>query len=190
MSMLAFRILVLVGVAFGAWGSPAYAQSCPSEFSACDNGGCCLSSEQCCPTAAEGCCSSSAPYCCGDGTCAVAPSACNSGAVTACEGYEVPCGEGCAPAGADCCDGVGHYCPATAMCSSETTCLSGDVSALARSVVVVPRAETEPDPALAAPFRDPSNASERSCALARGAGPSTLWVVVCLMVGLALRRRR
>ncbi len=187
--MLLSRVLVLICVGVAAWAPSASAQSCPSEFSSCDNGGCCLSSEQCCPTAVQGCCSSAAPYCCGDGTCAVAPSACNSGLVTPCEGYEVPCGEGCAPAGADCCDGAGHYCGATSMCSSETTCISGDVTSLAR--LVVGRTDMEREPALLPPFRDPSNASSRSCALdARGAASTARWALVSLLIGLALRRRR
>jgi hypothetical protein len=172
-----------------AWAGRALAQQCPSEYTACDNGGCCLGSEQCCPTMAEGCCSSSAPYCCGDGTCAATPSQCASAGRARCDGYDVPCGGGCAPAGSDCCDLAGHYCPPESMCTSETTCVLGDVPGLAREVAVPPRPDEAPGLRLSPPFRDPEDATERSCSLRRTAAgePSRLgW----LALGAALLGRR
>jgi len=174
--VLAFLAVALCVTALGA-AAPASAQECPSEYTACDNGGCCLSSEQCCPRMADGCCSSSAPYCCGDGTCAATPSQCPAAGRSTCDGYDVPCGGGCAPAGSDCCDLAGHYCPPESMCTSETTCVFGDVPTLAREVAVVRRPdEVEGGPRLSPPFRDPEDATERSCTIARPAAgePSSL----------------
>ena len=150
-----------------AGSAPARAQSCPSDYTACDNGGCCLSSEQCCPRAAEGCCSSSTPYCCGDGTCAATPSQCASAGRASCDGYDVPCGGGCAPAGSDCCDLVGHYCPPESMCTSETTCVFGDMPTLASQVAVVPQPDDDAAARPSPPFRDPEDATERSCSVSR-----------------------
>jgi hypothetical protein len=179
--------LVLVSLVLPA---RAEAQQCPSEYTACDNGGCCLSSEQCCPTKAEGCCSSSAPYCCGDGSCAATPSQCASAGRATCDGYDVPCGGGCAPAGSDCCDLAGHYCPPESMCTSETTCVFGDMPTLAREVAVIVRPDAAQGPGLAPPFRDPEDATQRSCSLQRPAAgePSRLsWLALAAAL-LCLRR--
>lgn len=185
MSPVSIRHLIPAAlvIALAGLGLPgrAEAQQCPTEYTSCDNGGCCLSSEQCCPTAAEGCCSSSTPYCCGDGTCAATPSQCASAGRAACDGYAVPCGGGCAPAGSDCCDLAGHYCPPESMCTSETTCVFGDMPTLAREVAVTPRPDELPGPRLAPPFRDPEEATERSCSLgpAAAGGPSRLgWLAL------------
>ncbi len=168
----------------------AEAQQCPGEYTACDNGGCCLSSEQCCPTKAEGCCTSSAPYCCGDGTCAATPSQCASAGRAACDGYDVPCGGGCAPAGSDCCDLAGHYCPPESMCTSDTTCVFGDRPTLAREVAVTLRPDEVQGPRLSPPFRDPEDATQRSCSLQwpTAGEPSRLeWLA--LAAALLFRRR-
>lgn len=166
----------------------AGAQLCPSDYTACDNGGCCLSSEQCCPTAAEGCCSSSTPYCCGDGTCAATPSQCGASGGVACDGYDVPCGQGCAPAGSDCCDAAGHYCPPESMCTSETTCVFGDRPTLALQVAVVERPDAMSAARPAPPYRDPEDATARSCVLGRPApatpaGLSWLALAAALLAG-------
>jgi MYXO-CTERM domain-containing protein len=168
----------------------ADAQECPSEYTACDNGGCCLSSEQCCPTKAEGCCSSSAPYCCGDGTCAATPSQCASTGRAACDGYDVPCGGGCAPAGSDCCDLAGHYCPPESMCTSETTCVFGNMPTLAREVAVALRPDELQGPRLSPPFRDPEDATQRSCSVQPpGAGEPARLSWLALAAALLVRRR-
>jgi hypothetical protein len=146
------------------WSSLAAAQTCPTNFSACDNTGCCLTSEQCCPTLAEGCCSSATPFCCGDGTCAVTPSECGFGTRADCDGYDVPCGDGCAPAGSDCCDLAGHYCPPESRCTSDTTCVRGVMPTMALEVDVV-NAEAVGSVPLAPPYADPATATERSCSL-------------------------
>lgn len=169
----------------------AEAQQCPSEYTACDNGGCCLSSEQCCPTLAEGCCSSSAPFCCGDGTCAATPSQCPAAGRAACDGYDVPCGGGCAPAGSDCCDLIGHYCPPESMCTSDTTCVLGDMPTLAREVAVAPRPDEMQSPRVSAPFRDPEDATQRSCNLQRpAAGGPSRYEWLALAAALFARQRR
>jgi hypothetical protein len=187
-TLAAAQVIVLAGLGQAGW---AKAQQCPSEYTACDNGGCCLSSEQCCPTAAEGCCSSSTPYCCGDGTCAATPSQCAStGGRAACDGYDVPCGGGCAPAGSDCCDLAGHYCPPESMCTSETTCVFGDTPTLAREVALTPLPEEVQGPGLAPPFRDPEDATKRSCSLGlpAAAEPSRLGWLALAAALLAGRR--
>ncbi|HTV25236.1 MAG TPA: hypothetical protein VMG12_41365 [Polyangiaceae bacterium] len=174
--------------------APALAQVCPSDYTACDNGGCCLSSEQCCPRAADGCCSSSTPYCCGDGTCAATPSQCASAGRTTCDGYDVPCGGGCAPAGSDCCDLAGHYCPPESMCTSETTCVFGATPRLASQVAVVVRPDEAEAARPSAPFHDPEDATERSCSLVRPGAvtPAPLpWLVLAaaLLCGRRSLRR-
>lgn len=180
---------LLAAVGFAAL--PLAAQTCPSEYSACDNGGCCLSAEQCCPTLAEGCCSSSTPYCCGDGTCAATPSQCQQASGANCDGYDVPCGGGCAPAGSHCCDEAGHYCPPESRCTSDTTCVFGTRPTLALEVAVEASPETSGPPPLSPPFEDPEDATERSCGLVRGgaghAGPP--WVAVLAVLAWAARRR-
>lgn len=193
MSQRAFEFLFLVGllaVSLGLAGR-AEAQVCPSDYTTCDNGGCCLSSEQCCPSAAQGCCSSAAPFCCGDGTCAATPSQCLTAGGAVCDGYDVPCGGGCAPAGSDCCDLAGHYCPPESMCTSDTTCVFGATPTLAREVAVIQRPDevaggTRSSP----PFRDPEDATARSCALGRPASRDpepAAWLM--LASGLLLGRR-
>jgi hypothetical protein len=179
-----------------AWAVPAHAQSCPSQYTACDNGGCCLSSEQCCPGIEDGCCSSATPFCCPGGGCAATPSQCETAALTACDGYDVPCGNGCAPAGSDCCDLAGHYCGPESMCTSDTSCVLGDVPSLALQVTATPRPEEEPSgPKVDAPYADPPSASDRSCDMGSGSGApnkggSTLVGLTSLLgVALVVRRR-
>jgi hypothetical protein len=185
-------LLFSAGLLLAGLGLPARAdaQQCPSEYTACDNGGCCLSSEQCCPTMAEGCCSSATPYCCGDGTCAATPSLCASAGRPACDGYDVPCGGGCAPAGSDCCDLAGHYCPPESMCTSETTCVLGDTPALARQVAVTARPDAVQGPSLSPPFRDPEDATERSCGLRPAAAGEASHLGWLALAALLLCRRR
>jgi hypothetical protein len=45
-------VLWLILLLLGGVSRPAQAQSCPSGYGACDNGSCCLNSEQCCPNLA------------------------------------------------------------------------------------------------------------------------------------------
>jgi len=175
-----------------ALASPAAAQSCPNEYSACDNGGCCLSSEQCCPSMEDGCCNASTPFCCGGGACAATPSQCPSASRTACDGYDVPCGGGCAPAGSDCCDGAGHYCGPETMCTPEMTCVLGDTTTPALIVALPSAPEANAASGGASPpFDDPANASDRSCAVhpAREGGQATHWLLA-LLAAAGLRRRR
>jgi hypothetical protein len=184
----AHRIGLLCVCTLGTWVNLARGQQCPAEFSACDNGGCCLSSEQCCPEAADGCCSSYAPYCCGDGSCAASPGQCDG--KPKCQDYDLPCGEGCAPAGSQCCDDEGHYCEPESTCTSTTTCVLGSTPALALRVVAVPVPGAAPPP-LRSPLKDPTDASARSCSVALGgdttshALPFAAWCLVAAW----LRRR-
>jgi len=182
---------ILVFMASLGIAARATAQVCPSEYTACDNDGCCLSSEQCCPTSAQGCCSSSTPFCCGDGTCAATPSQCATAGAANCDGYDVPCGGGCAPAGSDCCDLAGHYCPPESMCTSETTCVFGATPTLASLVAVIPRpGEAEGGARLSPPYRDPEDATERSCALGhRSTNGSVHLPWLALAAALVVRRR-
>jgi hypothetical protein len=170
--------------------APAFAQSCPAQYAACDNGGCCLTSEQCCTDIEDGCCNSATPFCCPGGGCAATPSQCERTTATRCDGYDVPCGSGCAPAGSDCCDLAGHYCGPESMCTSETGCLLGIVESPALEVTVLSTPEAQPTrPDLPAPFSDPPAASERSCELSWSAPgrPSGLGALVAVML-VALRR--
>jgi len=165
------RLLVALGLlALATWGLPARAQSCPGGYSACDNGGCCLSSDQCCPLLEDGCCAASTPFCCGDGTCAASPSECLNAGRNSCTGYDIPCGRGCAPAGSHCCDPLGgSYCPPQGICTSETTCRAGNEESVAQLVVTTsasPAASSPDRPA--SPLVDPADGTERSCALASG----------------------
>lgn len=186
---------LLIAASAATWVGAALGQTCPQAHSACDNGGCCPSADQCCPTLAEGCCSSSTPYCCGDGTCAASPSRCGAPGATRCEGYDVPCGEGCAPAGADCCDNDGHYCPPESMCGSETTCLTGEDPSPAL-LVMPPAAAVVSRERAASPVTDPASASGRSCALSGGArtpsyrGSEASGFGVCLLGAIFWLRRR
>jgi hypothetical protein len=173
-----------------AWSASAQAQSCPSSYAACDNGGCCLASDQCCPSLAEGCCPPHAPYCCGDGSCAAAPSKCGNLPRNTCPDYEVPCGEGCAPAGSQCCDLAGHYCRPQGICSSETTCLAGDDTLPADQVIVVPPpAQQASTQRTSSPLLDPPAGTARSCALglARGQGGAAAGALLLLAL-FAIRR--
>jgi hypothetical protein len=185
------EIMVALTVAIGAWAAPAVGQSCPPEYAACDNGGCCLSAEQCCPRMEDGCCSAATPYCCGDGTCAATPSQCETSARSECDGYDVPCGGGCAPAGSDCCDLVGHYCPPESMCTSDTSCVFGAMPRLALLVAVASEPDSTAAPSLSPPFEDPPDATERSCGLATPAlgQRAQPWLLLLAAVGLSLRRR-
>lgn len=142
---------LVIGLCTSMSSAAAWAQTCPAEYSACDNEGCCLSSEQCCPRLEDGCCSSATPYCCGDGRCAATPSGCNATTLVECDGYDVPCGGGCAPAGSDCCDLAGHYCPPESSCTSDIACVLGDMETLARLVAISSVPEDQADPRLVSP---------------------------------------
>jgi hypothetical protein len=169
------------------WAAPATAQvpgvgTCPSGES-CGDGTCCASSDLCCPTPADGCCDEATPYCCGDGLCAVSPSACplaaaGDASTSTCNGYDVPCGHGCAAAGSDCCDSDGRYCPPGATCTSEAICSDGTRAGLVT-------ATQEPR---VSPLGNPPDAISRSCAMARGrdALPSRLSPLCLLAVAAAL----
>lgn len=189
--MMKHGIVVTLSLALGAWVAPAAGQTCPFEYAACDNGGCCLSSEQCCPRMEDGCCSSATPYCCGNGTCAATPSQCELGGRIECDGYDVPCGGGCAPAGSDCCDLVGHYCPPESMCTSDTSCVFGDMARLALQVALVSAPDAPGAATLYPPFEDPPDATERSCDLAPRAprAPARPWLLLLAAAGLSMRRR-
>jgi hypothetical protein len=180
----------ILWIVLAAAATPAAAQSCPTEDAACDNGGCCLSAEQCCPALEDGCCSSSTPYCCGDGTCAATPSQCPLAGRVVCDGYDVPCGLGCAPAGSDCCDLVGHYCPPESMCTSDTTCVLGDMPTLAQLTASSLPSESEATASVSPPFRDPEDATDRSCSIAAAplARRANGWFWL-LATALWLRRR-
>src|SRR6187551_879666 len=149
------------------WSVAAEAQVCPSNYSTCDNGGCCLSAEQCCPMLPDGCCGSATPFCCDDGTCAATPSQCGSRAD--CDGYDVPCGEGCAPAGSECCDIAGHYCPPESRCTADTTCVRGTEAGIALQVEVPESQDPSGGREVAPPYADPGTATERSCSVALSA---------------------
>jgi hypothetical protein len=180
-----------------AWGlalvQPAAAQSCPGGYAACDNGGCCLASDQCCPTLAEGCCSASTPFCCGDGTCAATPSQCQNLSQNGCSGYDLPCGSGCAPAGSECCDSAGHYCPPQATCTSDLTCQSGQV-AIATLLVeaTTPAVSTPPVLRTLSPLQDPAGSSDRACAVrvVTGGGGALLPALGLLVVVAQARTLR
>jgi hypothetical protein len=179
----------VIAIALAASAAPAVAQSCPDTYSTCDNTGCCLSAEQCCPSVEDGCCSSSTPYCCGDGSCAATPSQCQLAGQPQCDGYDVPCGGGCAPAGSDCCDLVGHYCPPESMCTSDTTCVRGAEPGLAQLVAVA--TQTEEDASLSPPFEDPEDATRRSCGMGSAQGtPPPAWPWLIAVASLATRRYR
>jgi hypothetical protein len=189
-----FKLLgaLLLGLSssIGTWSSPSAAQSCPLDFASCDNGGCCLSTEKCCPDVADGCCSAFTPYCCGGGVCAASPGECPN-LLQKCNDYDLPCGTGCAPAGSACCDTEGHYCPPEQTCTSETTCVLGAESSPALLVVplVVPG---ESRPPLRSPVEDPPDATERSCAFmgppssSMGLGAAAGWLA---LAALGWRRR-
>jgi len=186
---------VLVFVALAGWADLARAQSCPSGYGACDNGGCCKNSEQCCPNAAE-CCDSFTPYCCGDGTCAASPSECANPAQPTCSAYDIPCGPGCAPAGSDCCDAVGHYCGPQGICTLALTCIAGTAVSAASSALPASVPGKLDDAHSISPLKDPPDGSARSCAF-RAPLPSCatqrLAALATALGGLGLtaaRRRR
>ena len=193
-------VLWLILLLLGGVSRPAQAQSCPSGYGACDNGSCCLNSEQCCPKLAEGCCPAHTPFCCGDGTCASSPSECGNANGVRCPGFGLPCGLGCISAGSDCCDDEGHYCEPQSICSAATTCLTGLDSSPAKLVDATPA--DEPPPATArrvSPILDPPDGTARSCALSPpGVGPSAAasnagasgWGLLAIGVALAGVRRR
>lgn len=191
--MRALGMLVMAAGALAA--TPAGAQQCPAAYTACDNGACCLASEQCCPTAAEGCCPAYAPYCCGNGTCAAAPAQCGAAGQAACEDYEVPCGSGCAPAGSDCCSAEGHYCAPETRCTSETSCVRGDTEA--DVFLTVPESmASPPERGPRSPLSDPPDATARSCALggvppgARGGAGRGQAAALVAVLALAARQWR
>jgi hypothetical protein len=189
------KVLCLGAGALLVAADPAYAQlACPADYAACDTGGCCLSSEKCCPSVTDGCCSPYVPYCCGNGTCAASPSECMNAGQARCADYQIPCGSGCAPPGSDCCDEAGHYCPPTMTCESETTCLLG---LMEEPVLLVTPAAAPVQPGVPtappSPFTDPPNARSRSCELSRGvAAPSSALCFAgsALFAAMCLRRRR
>ena len=197
------RLGAIALLALASWSLPVRAQSCPSAYAACDNGGCCLGTDQCCPKLEDGCCAASTPFCCGDGTCAASPPECANAGRNTCTGYDIPCGRGCAPAGSHCCDPIaGYYCPPQGICTSPTQCRAGDDESPAKLVVstaAAPPAST-PEPK-SSPLADPANGVERSCALsvraaaARSAAsgvPSRAlpFGVLSLIVAAAWARRR
>jgi hypothetical protein len=196
----AARLLLALGLlALATWGVPARAQSCPGGYAACDNGGCCLAADYCCPLLVEGCCAAATPFCCGDGTCAAAPSECANAGRNTCGGYDIPCGRGCAPAGSQCCDLSGHYCPPQGICTSETTCISGTELSVARVVTATsaPASGSAPE-RKGSPTVDPADGTERSCALtsspvSSAALPSAAWpfggLPLALMLAAAWARR-
>jgi hypothetical protein len=189
---LALSLCWTLGVA-----APAAAQSCPSGFAGCDNGGCCPSSAHCCPTLLEGCCDAATPFCCGDGTCAASPAECTGGR-SSCGDYDIPCGGGCAPAGSQCCDFAGHFCPPQGVCTSETTCIAGNAEGAALLVVSVPETpEPEAPERASSPLRNPPDGTARSCALppgvpgARDPQPSALLALLALaLLRRPLRQRK
>lgn len=189
----AIRALLALGLCSSLGGvAPAFAQSCPGGYASCDNGGCCPNSAQCCPSLLEGCCDAATPFCCGDGTCAASPAGCTGGR-TSCGDYDVPCGDGCAPAGSQCCDLAGHFCPPQGICTSETSCVAGDVEGAALLVVSTPQAR----PAAAqerasSPLRNPPDGTDRSCAFTRRTASSAraAWLALLLIAGAAIGRRR
>ncbi len=171
---------------------PAAAQSCPSGYAGCDNGGCCPSSAQCCPTLIEGCCDAATPFCCGDGTCAASPAGCTGGR-SSCGDYDIPCGDGCAPAGSQCCDFAGHYCPPQGVCTSETSCIAGNVESAALLVVSIPPAPQPAAPERASsPLANPPDGTDRSCTLSRppGARPASglSWLALAALALLRCRQ--
>jgi hypothetical protein len=187
------QILAAVCLLLAATAAPsARAQSCPSNYAACDNGGCCLASDQCCPTVEEGCCPGNTPFCCGDGSCAASPGDCASAGRNTCNGYDIPCGSGCAPAGSQCCDLAGHYCAPQGVCTSETACIAGDQGSPA--LTVLPSSSPEPADTLdrmPSPIANPPNGTERSCAFAPAArSPFTAVSLTSLLALISLRRRR
>lgn len=192
MRVLHSCVLCLVFLALGSASLPAQAQSCPSGYGACDNGGCCLNSQHCCPTLAEGCCGAATPFCCGDGTCASSPSECGNPSGVTCPGFDLPCGPGCVPAGSACCDDQGHYCAPQSFCTSETVCVTGlDESP---ALLAAAKAVDAPPPETArriSPLLDPPNGTARSCALSPHApSPSAGWGLLAAGVALAMARRR
>jgi hypothetical protein len=189
------RLVALALLALGSWSWPVRAQSCPGGYSSCDNGGCCLNSDQCCPLLEEGCCAASTPFCCGDGTCAASPSECANAGRNTCTGYDIPCGKGCAPAGSHCCDpSAGYYCPPQGICTSEIKCRAGDVESVAKlvaSTAALPSASTPERNA--SPLLDPADGTERSCALAAAAPSAAVpasAVSFALILAAAWARRR
>jgi hypothetical protein len=196
MSKLRKLVGVLAFLALSSAAELAHAQSCPSGYAACDNGGCCKSTEQCCPNAAE-CCDSFAPYCCGDGTCAASPSECGNPAGPTCSAYDIPCGPGCAPAGSACCDAVGHYCGPQGICTSALTCVAGDVVSAALTAVPASVPGNADAARSVSPLKDPPDGSARSCAFRAPARSGVDERVSAVLASLALvwagvrqRRRR
>lgn len=196
MSKLGNLVGVLLLLALSSAAELAHAQSCPSGYAACDNGGCCKNSEQCCPNAAE-CCDSFTPYCCGDGTCAASPSECAGAAGPICSAYDLPCGPGCAPAGSDCCDTVGHYCGPQGICTSALTCIAGDAVSAALTAVPASVPGSGDAARSVSPLKDPPDGSARSCAFAAPGRshaaervPALLTTLAALILTSARRRQR
>ncbi|HEU4577985.1 MAG TPA: hypothetical protein VFS67_07010 [Polyangiaceae bacterium] len=174
-----------------AAAQPARAQSCPSNYAACDNGGCCLASDQCCPTIEEGCCPGHTPFCCGDGSCAASPGDCASAGRNTCNGYDIPCGPGCAPAGSQCCDLAGHYCAPQGVCTSEISCVAGEQ--VSPALQVLPSSSPEPAELerMPSPIANPPDGTDRSCAFAPLAPePLAAGSLASLLALFLLRRRR
>jgi hypothetical protein len=185
-------ILLLGVLGLGTWAEPGRSQVCPSQYSACDNGGCCPSAGQCCELAEDGCCGSATPYCCADGRCAASPGLCGGSGVPVCPGYAVPCGNGCAPAGSDCC-GDGNYCDPETKCESPTTCVVGTM--ITPTAVVTPTDIPEPGEGLISPIADPEEATARSCAISgplsgSGQGSAPVFLAALVATSAWLTRRR
>jgi hypothetical protein len=190
------RLATIALLALATWSLPVRAQSCPGGYAACDNGGCCLGSDQCCPKLEDGCCAASTPFCCGDGTCAASPPECANAGRNSCTGYDIPCGRGCAPAGSHCCDPIaGYYCPPQGICTSPTQCRAADQESVATLVsgAAPPPSASTPEPK-SSPLADPANGIERSCALTVGSSgvPSRAlpFGVLSLILAAAWARRR
>jgi hypothetical protein len=76
------------------------------------------------------------------------------------------------------------------MCTSETTCVLGNVPALAREVALPLRPDEAAGQTLSPPFRDPEDATERSCSVRQtAAGEPSRFGWLALVAALFGRRR-
>jgi MYXO-CTERM domain-containing protein len=77
------------------------------------------------------------------------------------------------------------------MCTSDTSCVLGEVASLALTVAlpVTPEPE-EAGPRVAPPYADPNDAEDRSCALQPGTAPrGAAWLLVLGALALVRGRR-